>query len=338
MNVVILKSKLDALAIAIGIKAGKRVPQTLDELVETVEGIETPHLQSKSVSPAATAVTVEPDEGYNGLSEVEVKAPALQSRIVNKSSSGTTTYTPMSGYIGLSSIAVDVNALPLPTSTSSYSSGTSKATIPAQTYTRYLNIPKGYNDTSSYYTLSAMPSMTLPTSTSTTSSGTRKARVGTREGTGYRYINIPTGYNGSAAYYEIYDVSPEYIGSGVPRYQGGVSGQPTLYAELTLPAASEWDTDGANSCTVQLPSHATVTSGSKKFLVTISGMPGLGTGYEANDGNLQGVAYYGDFEVEPGFNCTLDAYADEFYIVTGLVEYGGSGILAGETVRIEVFA
>jgi len=81
MNVVILKSKLDALANAIGIKAGKRVPQTLDELVETVEGIQTggsaePVLQAKTRTiTAAGTFTDTPDSGYDGLSSVETTVP-----------------------------------------------------------------------------------------------------------------------------------------------------------------------------------------------------------------------------------------------------------------------
>ena len=107
MIVSILKEKLDALANAIGIKAKKRVPQTIDELVETVESIEVANLQSsKIVTPDIQAQTVTPDAGYNGFSSVLVKAPRLQSLSATKTSSGATVYTPSSPAIGFSTVSI----------------------------------------------------------------------------------------------------------------------------------------------------------------------------------------------------------------------------------------
>ena len=66
----------------------------------------------------------------------------------------------------------------LPTSASSTSSGTSKATINRSTSAQYINIPAGYNTTASYYQIAATPNgaVTAPSSisgtTATVSTGT----------------------------------------------------------------------------------------------------------------------------------------------------------------------
>jgi len=66
----------------------------------------------------------------------------------------------------------------LPTSASSTSSGTSKATIGRSTSNRYINIPTGYNDTASYYTISAVangsatPATSISGTSATVSTGT----------------------------------------------------------------------------------------------------------------------------------------------------------------------
>lgn len=140
-------------------------------------------------------------------------SPSLQAKTNISPTTSSQTITADSGYDGLSS--VQINAMPtmtLPSSASSTSSGTSKATISRSTSNQYINIPTGYNSTAQYYTISATPNMTLPTAASSTSSGTSKATI--TPGTTTQYLNIPTGYNGTAQYYTISAVTYSTIRTG----------------------------------------------------------------------------------------------------------------------------
>ena len=129
----------------------------------------TPNLQAKTnISPTTSSQTITADNGYDGLSSVQINA---------------------------------MPSMTLPSSASSSSSGTRKATIASSNSTQYINIPTGYNGTAQYYQLSAPSAMTLPTTTSSTSSGTLKATV--TPSTANKYINIPTGNNTAAAYYTV---------------------------------------------------------------------------------------------------------------------------------------
>lgn len=71
------------------------------------------NLQEKDVSITTnTTTTVEPDTGYNGLSEVVVTTnvqPNLQNKTVNITTNGTNTINPDLGYDGLSSVDCNVN-------------------------------------------------------------------------------------------------------------------------------------------------------------------------------------------------------------------------------------
>ena len=106
-------------------------------LTDVSSGSGTPNLQDKTVTPTTSQQTINADSGYDGLDTVTVDA---------------------------------MPTMTLPTSTSSTSSGTSKATLTLTGGTKYLNIPTGYNSTAQYYTLSvASGSATGPSTVSGTS-------------------------------------------------------------------------------------------------------------------------------------------------------------------------
>ena len=85
-KVVISESKLNNLADAISGKSGEIEPLTVDEMTGAVKGIELPIHQSKEVfitpTESAYSKNVVPDNGYNGLSDVEVNVSAIPSSYV----------------------------------------------------------------------------------------------------------------------------------------------------------------------------------------------------------------------------------------------------------------
>lgn len=165
--------------------------------------------QNKTVTPTTSQQTINADSGYSGLGTVTVNRiptnyiiPSGNKAITENGTnidvtqyatvsvsvaSGTTinnqdkTVTPStsqqiitadSGYTGLGTVTVNaMTVMTLPTSTSTTSSGTRKATIDRSTSVRYINIPVGYNSTAAYYQISAVAngSVTAPSSISGTS-------------------------------------------------------------------------------------------------------------------------------------------------------------------------
>ena len=109
---------------------------------------DTPSLQEKTgINPSTSSQTIEPDEGYDGLSSVQINAmPSM--------------------------------TLPTSAAASSTSGYTSKATISRSTSDQYINIPTGYNAAGAYYKVNAVAngSVTAPASISgssaTVSTGT----------------------------------------------------------------------------------------------------------------------------------------------------------------------
>nr|DAT89092.1 MAG TPA: hypothetical protein [Caudoviricetes sp.] len=65
-----------------------------------------PVLQAKQATPSKSQQIILPDEGYDGLSEVDINATPLETRTVNPSTSSQT-ITPSSSSIGFSSVTVN---------------------------------------------------------------------------------------------------------------------------------------------------------------------------------------------------------------------------------------
>lgn len=248
MNVSILKSKLDGLAEAIGVKLKRRLPMTIDEMTTAVNEY-APSLQDKRVSPSKEEQTVEADDGfdYDGLGKVTIEAAKLQSKSVTISPATfirTATSVADSGYFGLDRVDITVTAMPslsFPTSTSSTASGSLIAGFTLTNGYKYINIPTGYNSSNKYYRL-YVAGMTLPTSASDTSNGTQKAIIDASEAT--KYINIPAGYNSTASYYRIDGVYSTYIGSNVKRWSDSEDCEvlvPVKIMDVYTPVSSEWD-------------------------------------------------------------------------------------------------
>ncbi len=113
-KVAITKSLLDNLADHINAKAGTTGPKTIEQMQNTVDGIDTAEpMQEKSVEITENGMTeVTPDTGYGGLSKVSITGnvqPNLENGVASISQNGETTITPSDGFDGLSRVRITVD-------------------------------------------------------------------------------------------------------------------------------------------------------------------------------------------------------------------------------------
>lgn len=196
------------------------------------------------------------------------------------------TVTADSGYTGLGTVTV--NAMPtmtLPTSASSTSSGTSKATISRSTSAQYINIPTGYNSAAAYYTISATPNgaVTAPASISgtsaTVSTGTNtltltKTVSVTPNVTTAGYISSGTAGDSSVSLTASIPVNPTPTASGAT-----VTIPSGYYSEQTTKSVSSGSATGPTSLSA---SSATVSTGTNTLTLTKTGVsttPTVSAGY-----------------------------------------------------------
>ena len=171
-------------------------------------------------------------------------------------SSQTETITPSSGYDGLSSVGITVNAI---SSTYVGSGITRRSSTDLSASGATVTVPSGYYASQATKSVAAM---TLPTAASNSSSGTSKATI--TPSTSNKYINIPTGYNSTASYYTISgdaDLVASNIKSGVQIF--GVTGTYTA-------SGGGIDTSDATATAADLLSGKTAYAGGSKITGTIA--------------------------------------------------------------------
>lgn len=160
-QVLITKSKLDTLASTIASKSGATLPLTIAEMQTAVDGISTGGtLTTKSISANGTYNAS--DDSADGYSSVTVSvSPSLQSKSVSytpTTSSQSATVTAGSGYDGLSSVSVSVDAIPSGYITTTDATATASDIVSGET--AYVNGSKvtGTLVVQTYYTGTSDPS------------------------------------------------------------------------------------------------------------------------------------------------------------------------------------
>ncbi len=243
--------------------------------------------KSKSYTPSETAQseTVRPDNGYDGLSSVDISVGAIPSNYVG---SGITrrddddmsgvvddpyyVVSALSGYYP-NSAEFTLPLMTLPSTADSTHSGTWKANFLPSTSQRYLTIPSGYNPTTQYYQLIGADIAPL----NVTQNGTYDPATYDVFGFGTVTVDIQGGASnlvegtfttGSSAGYT--NISIPYTGSGYPimcvvvidggAYHSGTS----WYTSTQRYAIGQWTMTKSNM--TASPSYT--TSGSQNQGVT----------------------------------------------------------------------
>ena len=194
------------------------------------------NLQTKSETYTPTTSqqtdTVSPDTGYDGLSSVNVTVNAIPT-----GSAGTPTAT--KGTVSNHSVSVT----PSVTNTTGYITGGTKTgtsvSVSASELVSGSQTVAG-NGTFDVTNLAQLivdtPTMNLPSATSSTPTGTNKANI--LPSTSQQYLNIPAGLNETAQYYQII----------------GMDLAPLNVTQNGTYSASVYDVSGFNTVTVNVPS------------------------------------------------------------------------------------
>lgn len=172
-KVLITRSKLDNLAVAVAVKSHASLPLTIAQMQTAVEGIQ-PNLQAKTnIAPTTSSQTITTDSGYDGLSSVQINAmpsgttgtpTATKGTVSNHSVTVTPSVTNTTGYITGSTktgTGVTVSASELVSGTKSIVENGTDIDV-----TNYASVDVAVQGGGSYSLTNIVPSQTISTTTS----------------------------------------------------------------------------------------------------------------------------------------------------------------------------